>query len=41
MPKLGAKRLVTARFPPARIDEAFAHAAAGRGIKTVITPNGA
>jgi L-iditol 2-dehydrogenase len=39
MPKLGAKRLVTARFPLARIDEAFAHAAAGRGIKTVITPN--
>ena len=38
MPTLGAKRLVTARFPLERIDEAFAHAAAGRGMKTVITP---
>ena len=41
MPKLGVTRLVTARFPLERISEAFAHAAAGRGAKTVITPNGA
>jgi Zn-dependent alcohol dehydrogenase len=32
------KRLISARFPLARIEEAFAHAAAGRGAKTVITP---
>jgi L-iditol 2-dehydrogenase len=38
MPKLGVKRLVTARFPLTRISEAFAHAAAGRGAKTVIAP---
>jgi L-iditol 2-dehydrogenase len=38
MPKLGVKRLITARFPLDRIAEAFAHAAAGRGVKTVITP---
>jgi threonine dehydrogenase-like Zn-dependent dehydrogenase len=38
MPKLGVKRLVTARFPLARIAEAFAHATAGHGVKTVITP---
>ncbi len=38
MPKLGVERLVTARFPLDRIEEAFAHAAAGRGVKTVITP---
>jgi L-iditol 2-dehydrogenase len=37
MPKLGLKRLVTARFPLERIGEAFAHAAAGRGVKTMIT----
>jgi L-iditol 2-dehydrogenase len=40
MPKLGVRRLVTARFPLDRIEEAFAHAAAGRGVKTVITPSG-
>jgi len=39
MPKLGVKRLVTARFPLDRIEEAFAHATAGRGVKTVITPS--
>jgi L-iditol 2-dehydrogenase len=39
MPTLGVKRLITARFPLARIAEAFAHATAGRGAKTVITPN--
>src|SRR2546426_3481044 len=38
MPKLGVKHLVTARFPLDRIEEAFAHATAGRGVKTVITP---
>ena len=41
MSKLGVKRLVTARFPLERISEAFAHAAAGRGVKTVITPGAA
>jgi L-iditol 2-dehydrogenase len=40
MPKLGVKTLVTARFPLDKIADAFAHAAAGRGIKTVVTPNG-
>ena len=39
MPKLGVKRLITGRFPLAKIAEAFAHATAGRGAKTVITPN--
>jgi len=39
MPRLGVGRLITARFPLARTAEAFAHAAAGRGAKTVITPN--
>ena len=38
MPKLGVKSLVTARFPLERIEEAFAHATAGRGVKTMITP---
>jgi len=38
MPKLGVKGLVTARFPLAKVEEAFAHAAAGRGAKTMITP---
>lgn len=38
MGRLGVKRLVTARFPLERIGEAFAHAAAGQGAKTVITP---
>ena len=39
MARLGVKPLVTARFPLHRIEEAFAHAAAGRGVKTVITPS--
>jgi L-iditol 2-dehydrogenase len=39
LPKLGLKRLVTGRFPLDRISEAFAHASAGRGAKTVIMPN--
>jgi len=38
MPKMGVKRLITARFPLEKIEEAFAHAAAGHGVKTVITP---
>lgn len=41
MPKLGVRPLVTAKFPLAKIEDAFAHAAAGRGVKTIITPNGA
>jgi L-iditol 2-dehydrogenase len=41
LPKLGVKRLIGARFPLPRIEEAFAHAAAGRGAKTVITPGAA
>jgi L-iditol 2-dehydrogenase len=41
MPKLGVKPLVTATFPLAKIEDAFAHAAAGRGVKTIITPSGA
>jgi L-iditol 2-dehydrogenase len=38
MSRLGVKRLVTARFPLERIEEAFAHATAGRGVKTAIVP---
>ncbi|HET9923805.1 MAG TPA: zinc-binding dehydrogenase, partial [Methylomirabilota bacterium] len=38
LPTLRVKRLIGARFPLGRIEEAFAHAAAGRGAKTVITP---
>lgn len=38
MPTLGVKRLVTARFTLERIVDAFAHAAAGQGAKTVIMP---
>src|SRR5207248_8345157 len=34
MPKLGMKRLITARFPLEKIGDAFAHATAGRGAKT-------
>jgi L-iditol 2-dehydrogenase len=41
MPKLRVKPLVTATFPLAKVQDAFAHAAAGRGVKTVITPHGA
>ena len=39
MPKLNARPLVTARFPLAKTADAFAHATAGRGAKTMITPN--
>lgn len=38
LPRLRVERLVTARFPLERIAEAFALAAAGHGIKTVIEP---
>jgi L-iditol 2-dehydrogenase len=38
LPRLGVSRLVTASFPLERIGEAFAHAAAGKGIKTVVGP---
>jgi len=38
MPTLAAGRLVTRQFPLERIEEGFAHAAAGHGVKTVITP---
>jgi L-iditol 2-dehydrogenase len=38
MPKLGLTRLVTAQFPLDGIREAFAHAAAGNGVKTMIVP---
>jgi L-iditol 2-dehydrogenase len=41
MPKLGVKSLITARFPLVKIEDAFAHAAAGRGVKTIITPGAA
>jgi L-iditol 2-dehydrogenase len=40
MPRLRAQKLVTARFPLERTEEAFAHASAGRGAKTAILPNG-
>lgn len=39
LPSLGVDALITARFPLARITEAFAHAAAGRGVKTVVSPS--
>jgi L-iditol 2-dehydrogenase len=38
LPRLGVARLVTARFALNDVADAFAHAAAGRGAKTVITP---
>jgi L-iditol 2-dehydrogenase len=38
LPGLGVRRLITASFPLDRIGEAFAHAAAGKGVKTIITP---
>lgn len=41
MPALrGVKALATARFPLERIEDAFAHATAGRGVKTMVTPSG-
>jgi L-iditol 2-dehydrogenase len=39
MPKLGLQRLVTAQFPLDGIREAFAHAAGGHGVKTMIVPS--
>jgi threonine dehydrogenase-like Zn-dependent dehydrogenase len=39
--RIGAGTLVTDRYPLDRIAEAFAHAAAGRGLKTAITPGAA
>ena len=41
MPTLGVKQLITARFPLERISDAFAHASAGRGAKTIIMPGAA
>jgi L-iditol 2-dehydrogenase len=41
LPFLGVDALVTARFPLERVAEGFAHAAAARGVKTVVTPNAA
>jgi L-iditol 2-dehydrogenase len=38
LPALRVTPLVTARFPLERVEDAFAHATAGRGVKTVITP---
>jgi L-iditol 2-dehydrogenase len=38
--RIGAARLVTDHYPLERITEAFAHASAGRGLKTAITPGG-
>jgi threonine dehydrogenase-like Zn-dependent dehydrogenase len=38
LPKIGAASLVTDRYSLESIAEAFAHAAAGRGLKTAITP---
>jgi threonine dehydrogenase-like Zn-dependent dehydrogenase len=37
--RIGAAGLVTDRYPLERITEAFAHAAAGRGLKTAIVPS--
>jgi L-iditol 2-dehydrogenase len=36
--RIGARKLVTDRYPLERIGEAFTHATAGRGLKTAITP---
>ncbi len=38
LPSLGVDALITGRFPLERIADAFTHAAAGHGVKTVITP---
>ena len=38
LPSLGVDSLITARVPLERIADAFAHAAAGQGVKTGITP---
>jgi L-iditol 2-dehydrogenase len=41
MPALGVAPLATATFPLAKVQDAFAHATAGRGVKTMITPGAA
>jgi L-iditol 2-dehydrogenase len=41
LPGIGVAGLVTDRYPLERIAEAFAHAAAGRGLKTAIVPGAA
>jgi L-iditol 2-dehydrogenase len=38
LPSLKVDSLITARFPLAEIQAAFEHAAAGRGLKTVLAP---
>ena len=38
LPSLGVDTLITARFPLSQAQEAFGHAAAGHGVKTVIAP---
>jgi threonine dehydrogenase-like Zn-dependent dehydrogenase len=38
LPKLPVAELISARFPLAEVEAAFAHAAAGHGVKTVLTP---
>jgi len=38
LPSLGVRELITARFPLTQITDAFAHAAAARGVKTAISP---
>jgi threonine dehydrogenase-like Zn-dependent dehydrogenase len=39
LPTMRVARLIPARFSLAHIADAFANAIAGRGAKTVITPN--
>jgi threonine dehydrogenase-like Zn-dependent dehydrogenase len=39
LPSLGVDSLITARFPLDRVADGFAHAAAGKGVKTAIVPN--
>jgi threonine dehydrogenase-like Zn-dependent dehydrogenase len=41
LPKLPVGELISARFPLAEVEAAFAHAAAGHGVKTVLTPGAA
>jgi threonine dehydrogenase-like Zn-dependent dehydrogenase len=39
LPSLAVDSLITARFPLDRVADGFAHAAAGKGVKTAIVPN--
>jgi threonine dehydrogenase-like Zn-dependent dehydrogenase len=39
LPELRLPALISARYPLARVDEALAAAADGRGVKTALTPN--